>query len=442
MKILYALKRTNRLKYLLNHSKVFFIFWCMLAAFGTYFCMYAFRKPFTSGTYSGMSLWDLDYKAVLIIAQVLGYMLSKFMGIKVISELKASGRKKLIIGLILFAELSLLFFGLVPYPYNFFFLFLNGLPLGMVWGIIFSYLEGRRFTEMLAMGMSISLIVSSGIIKTVYFMVHDWLPFIDEFWMPCVIGLLFLPLFLMFVWMLSVIPEPTEADKLLRVERLPMTAADKRLALKEYGLAIFSIGLIYTMLTTMRDFRDNFSVEIWNEIAPHWDKSVFSLTEAITGIIVLIAIGSLSLIRNNIKGFWMIQYLIASGLVISGGSTLLFYFQVISPFWWMLLVGMGLFLAYTPIQVVLFERMIALFKIRANAGFFVYMCDSAGYLGSVGLLLYKEFFMKDISWAKVLMQFSYVLTVTGLILLLLSSLFFNRKMGNKRPFTAILKRKP
>ncbi|KIO77884.1 hypothetical protein TH53_07090 [Pedobacter lusitanus] len=411
---------------------MFFIIWCMLAAFGTYFCMYAFRKPFTSGTYTGMSLWDLDYKAVLIIAQVFGYMLSKFMGIKVISELKASGRKKLIICLILFAEISLLFFGMVPYPYNFVFLFLNGLPLGMIWGIIFSYLEGRRFTEMLAMGMSISLIVSSGIIKTIYFIIHEWLPFIPEFWMPFAMGLLFLPPFLMFVWMLSMIPEPDETDKLLRVERLPMTSADKKYALKEYGLAIISIGLIYTMLTTMRDFRDNFSVEIWNEIAPNWDKTVFSLTEAITGIIVLITIGCLSLIRNNIKGFWMTQYLVALGLLISGGSTLLFHFQLVSPFLWMLLVGMGLFLAYTPIQVVLFERMIALFKIRANAGFFVYMCDSAGYLGSVGLLLYKEFFMKDKSWAKVLMQFSYFLTVICLLLLLFSVLFFNRKIGFKR----------
>lgn len=432
----------NRLKHLLSHSKVFFVFWCMLAAFGTYFCMYAFRKPFTSGTYAGMSLWDLDYKAVLIIAQVFGYMVSKFLGIKVISELKASGRKKLIICLILFAEVSLLLFGLVPYPYNFFFLFLNGLPLGMVWGIIFSYLEGRRFTEMLAMGMSISLIVSSGIIKTIYFMVHEWLPFISEFWMPCVMGLLFLPAFLVFVWMLSVIPEPDETDKLLRVERLPMTAEDKRLALKEYGPAILGIGLIYTMLTTMRDFRDNFSVEIWNEIAPHWDKTVFSLTEAISGVIVLIAIGCLSLIRNNIKGFWGTQYLVALGLMISGGSTLLFHLQLLSPFFWMLLVGMGLFLAYTPIQVVLFERMIALFKIKANAGFFVYMCDSAGYLGSVGLLLYKEFFMKDLSWAKVLMQFSYFLTVICMLLLILSAIFFNRKIGVKGPITGILDRIP
>jgi len=422
------MKQINKL---LAQSKIFFICWCMLAAFGTYFCMYAFRKPFTSGTYTGLVLWDMDYKAVLIIAQVLGYMVSKFIGIKVISELKASGRVKLIIKLIVFAELSLILFGLVPYPYNFIFLFLNGLPLGMVWGIVFSYLEGRRFTEMLAMGLSISLIVSSGILKTVYFMIHGWLPLVSEFWMPGVIGLIFIPLFLTFVWMLSVIPDPTETDKLLRVERVAMTREDKRSVLKEYGIGIIGIGLVYTILTTMRDFRDNFSVEIWNEIDPHWDKAVFSITEAISGVIVLIAIGCLSFTRNNIKGFWGTQYLIALGLLLSGGSTLLFHLHILSPFWWMLLVGMGMFLAYTPIQVVLFERMIALFKIKANAGFFVYICDSVGYLGSVGLLLYKEFFMRNLSWVKVLMQFSYLLTIICIVLLVLVAIFFNRKLGIK-----------
>ena len=359
----------NRLQKLLNQSKVFFILWCMLAAFGTYFCMYAFRKPFTSGTYTGLTLFDIDYKAVLIIAQVLGYMASKFIGIKVISELKSSSRVKLIIALIAFAEISLLLFGVAPYPYNFFFLFLNGLPLGMVWGIVFSYLEGRRFTEMLAMGLSISLIVSSGILKTVYFMFHEWFPTISEFWMPSLISLFFLPLFFTFVRMLSVIPEPTETDKLLRVERVAMTYEDKHIALKEYGLGIIVMGTIYTILTTMRDFRDNFSVEIWNEIDPHWDKAVFSLTEAITGVIVLIAIGCLSLTRNNIKGFWGTQYLVALGLLLSGASTLFFHLHLLSPFWWMLLVGMGMFLAYTPIQVVLFERMIALFKNKSQCWF-------------------------------------------------------------------------
>lgn len=58
---------TNQLK----TSRFFFIVWCMVAAFGAYFCMYAFRKPFNAGTYKGYFLWGLDYKVILIIFQVL-----------------------------------------------------------------------------------------------------------------------------------------------------------------------------------------------------------------------------------------------------------------------------------------------------------------------------------------------------------------------------------
>lgn len=415
----------------LNRSKSFFIAWSMIAAFGAYFCMYAFRKPFTAGTYSGYHFLEMDYKAILIVAQALGYMTSKFIGIKIISELKPKNRQQLIIGLILFAEVSLLFFGLLPPPYNFIFIFFNGLPLGMVWGIVFSYLEGRRFTEVLGMGLSISLIVSSGILKTVYFTIHGWLPAISEIWLPFFIGLFFLPLFLFFSWMLAVIPAPTATDKLLRTERVPMTAGDKKGVLKEMGVGVLCFVLMYIFLATMRDFRDNFSVEIWNEIQPSWDKSVFSQTEMISGLVVLIAVGCLSLIRNNIKGFWATQWLIAFGVLLCGGSTVLFQLHRLAPFWWMLFSGMGLFLAYIPIQVSVFERIIALFKLKANAGFFIYICDSLGYLGSVSLLLYKEFFMKEMSWSKVLMHFSYLLTLTCIALLLLIALFFNRKMGMK-----------
>lgn len=421
-----------------NRSKVFFAAWCMLAAFGTYFCMYVYRKPFTAGTYAGLNLWGLHFKSVLIIAQVLGYMLSKFIGIKVISELQPGQRQKLIIGLILFAELSLVFLGMVPYPYNFVFLFLNGLPLGMVWGIIFSYLEGRRFTELLAMGLSISLIVSSGILKTTYFNLHDWLPAISEFWMPAFIGLCFFPLFLLFVWMLSVIPAPTETDVLLRSERLPMTRTEKRSALNEFGFGLSCLVIIYSLLVTLRDVRDNFSVEIWQETGEKWDNTVFSKTELITGIIVLVAVACLSLIRNNIKGFWATQWLIALGVLITGTSTLLFQLQVFPAYWWILLLGMGLFLAYIPIQVALFERMIAMFKMKSNAGFFIYICDAVGYLGSVALLLYKEICMPELGWTKMLMRYSYVLTVACLFFLILSAFFFNRKAGVKGPISGKL----
>lgn len=424
----------------LKSSNWLFVIWSMVAAFGAYFCMYAFRKPFNAGIYAGEGLFGLNYKIVLIMAQVFGYMLSKFIGIKVISELKPHKRQMLIISLILFSEVGLLFFGLVNRPYKFLFLFLNGLPLGMIWGVVFSYLEGRRFTEVLGMGLSISLIVSSGILKTVYFTVHEWLPAVSEYWLPFVIGLLFLPVFLLFVWMLAQIPPPDETDKLLRAERSPMTTTDKKEVVRDYGWGILCFVLIYSLLTTMRDFRDNFSVEIWSEINPHWNKTVFAKTEIISAVIVLIAVGSLSIIRNNIKGFWGTQWVIALGIVVCGGSTLLFQTGVLDPFWWMLLTGTGLFLAYVPIQVAVFERLIALFKLKANAGFFVYICDSVGYVGSVALLLYKEFYEHNVSWYKVLMNFSYLLSVASIVLLAFIALFFNRKLGILGPVTKKIKR--
>lgn len=106
--------------------------------------MYAFRKPFNAGVYEGLTFSEWDYKSVLIIAQVFGYMLSKFIGIKVISELKA-GKRVVVMLLVLvgIAEAALLLFGTIPHPYNFLALFLNGLPLGMIWGIVFSFLERR-----------------------------------------------------------------------------------------------------------------------------------------------------------------------------------------------------------------------------------------------------------------------------------------------------------
>lgn len=420
---------TNKLR----SSNTFFALWSMVAAFGAYFCVYAFRKPFNAGTYAGLEWFGLNYKAALIIAQVIGYMLSKFIGIKVISELKATSRVVLIISLIGIAELSLLGFAVVPTNLKVLFLFTNGLPLGMVWGIVFSYLEGRRFTETLGMGLSISLIVSSGMLKSIYLLFSAWLPAVSEFWMPVLMGALFLPLFLFFVWMLSKIPPPTDSDKLLRVERAPMTADDKQRVLRELGWGIAGMVLLYSLLATLRDFRDNFSVEIWQEIQPDRNIAVFSQTELVTGVVVILVVGCLSFFRNNIKGFWFTLQLMTVGALMSGMASLLFQFQMISPFWWMLLLGMGLFLAYIPIQVAVFERIIALFNLKANAGFFIYICDAIGYMGSVFLLLYKQFFMKDLQWTKLLIQVSYLTTVVSIFLLIAMGFYFNRKLIQQHP---------
>ena len=108
--------------YLKKSSNTFFICYAVFAAFGAYFCMYAFRKPFSVGTFETVSFLGniLTFKSALIISQVLGYALSKFIGIKVISELKYRYRAILLIGLILLAELSLLLFAFIPAPLEYY----------------------------------------------------------------------------------------------------------------------------------------------------------------------------------------------------------------------------------------------------------------------------------------------------------------------------------
>src|SRR5688500_1404923 len=66
-----------------------YVLYATVAAFSTYFCMYAFRKPFAVATFAGQTLGDseVNLKTAFVISQILGYALSKFLGIKVCSEL-------------------------------------------------------------------------------------------------------------------------------------------------------------------------------------------------------------------------------------------------------------------------------------------------------------------------------------------------------------------
>src|SRR5215467_8023650 len=92
--------------------------WTLIAGFGTYFCMYGFRRPYTAATYSNSAFWGIEYKFLLVIAQTIGYVSAKWLGIKIVAEVKAANRIKLLLGLILFSELMLLLFAIIPRPWN------------------------------------------------------------------------------------------------------------------------------------------------------------------------------------------------------------------------------------------------------------------------------------------------------------------------------------
>ncbi|MBC6997849.1 DUF5690 family protein [Cytophaga sp. FL35] len=418
----------------INQKNINFILYGSLASFGTYFCMYAFRKPFTVATFENLSFLGVDYKIVLIISQVLGYMLSKFIGIKMISELQPKSRLPYLLIMIILAELSLVGFGLLPNPYNILFMFLNGLSLGMIWGVVFSYLEGRKFTEILGVILCSSFIVSSGVVKSVGLLVMENFN-ISQFAMPAVTGAIFLLPFAGFSYMLDRIPQPTTEDKKLREERVPMTKKDRRNVVSKFLFPILILVFFYVCLTAMRDFRDNFSREIWDAVGFEGNISVYTLAEIPIAILVLVSIGLFAFIKNNFKAFVSYHYLLLMGSLSIGISTLLFQFGISGPVLWMILVGLGLYICYVPFNCLFFDRMIATFQIKGNAGFLIYIADAFGYLGSMAVLLYKNFGQGALSSLQFFVQGSYIISIIGLVATLFSLYYFKNKRKEDQPQT-------
>lgn len=394
-----------------------------LAAFCVYFCTYAFRKPFTAASYEGLFLGFLDYKTVLVLSQVIGYTISKFIGIRVISSVSKSRRAVYLIGLILIAEFSLLGFALTPYPYNFPFLLLNGLPLGMVWGLVFAYLEGRKTTELLAVSQALSFVVSSAIVKAVgKYVMDSWQ--VSQFWMPFITGLLFFIPLLLFVLVLERTPPPDVEDEIARIKRKPMTARDRRTYFLMIAPGLLLLCTAAVLLTIYREIRDNYTIEILSALG-YGDKAGYlAYSEIVVAVLVLFVFVFIMYVKSNESATIWLHALMAAGLLLICASTPLFTAGLLNGYWWFTITGIGLYMAYVPFHGILFDRLIAFFGKPGNAGYLIYVVDAFGYLGSGLVLVYKAFFAESINWLVFFINMGYIIASTGAICLGLALIYF------------------
>jgi Family of unknown function (DUF5690) len=412
-------------RWLASASPAMFAVFAVAMAFSTYFAMYSFRKPFAVTQFKGVTLGALDLKTALVVSQVFGYSLSKFLGIKFNSEMPAQRRAWALVFLIAWAELALVLFAVLPPQGKVVALFLNGLPLGAVWGVVFSFLEGRQTSEILGAGLSCAYVVASGAVKSIGTTLIG--AGISESWMPAMAGLLFLPVFLAAVYGLSLLPPPSAADVAARVEREPMRGDERRAFVRRFLPGLVMLVVAYLCLTAYRDVRDNYAAEIWKDLGMGQQASVFTLTEIPISLSVMLVLGLLYLVRNNKRGLLLTYVIMAGGALMIGIATLLFDGGVIGPQLWMILVGLGLYLGYVPYGCVLFDRTIAALGIVATAVFLIYVSDAVAYPGAVAVQLYKALGQADISWLRFFRYFSYVASGVALACFVVSGQYFLRR---------------
>lgn len=386
--------------------------------------MYAFRKPFTAGEFADTFLWGIEYKSVLIASQVLGYTLSKFIGVKVIAEMQPARRATAILLLIGVAELALLGFAIVPPHYGFLLLFINGLPLGMVFGVVLSFLEGRRFSEALTAGLCASFIVSSGVVKSVgRTLILNY--GISEYWMPFWTGAVFAIPLILAVVLLSKIPPPTMTDNQLRMKRQPMNRAQRWAFFRRHAFGIIGIVVIYVSLTVLRSVRDDFAVEIWKELGRE-DAGVFAKAETAVMVGVMVVCGSTAGVKSNRRGLLTSLGFVLGGFLLVLATVISHSIDAISPFAMMVLLGMGTYVPYVVIHTTVFERLIATFREQANVGYLMYLADAFGYLGYVGIMLLRPFMGSESGYLELLTSLAFQIALGASIIATILLIYYLR----------------
>lgn len=372
-----------------------FVLWAGGTALLSYSLVYALRKPFTAAEFDGLQVAGMDYKIVVSIIQLIGYVCAKMLGIKYISELKPEGRLKFIVGSAALSEVSLVAFGLLPAPYNIFALFFNGLSLGCMWGVIFSFLEGRRTTDILASIMGVSMALSSGVAKSLGLYALNDLG-VSEFWMPALVGAVAFPLLCFMGWMMTKFPAPTAADIAARTKRVTLDGRQRwQLFVKFMPLLIMLFGA-NLLLTVQRDIKEDFIVCIID--VSQVSSWAFAHLDSIATLVLLGVFALLSAVGNHLRALCLILIMsvIGMGTIAFLGAEAGSLNMPVTA--WLFLQTLCIDIAYLSFQTIFFERFIACFKVQGNVGFFIITIDFIGYLGTLCLLLFKEFQAPHIDW--------------------------------------------
>ena len=376
-------------------SNALFIVWAGGAALVSYALVYALRKPFTAATFEGLEFLGMDYKTATSIVQIAGYVLSKLLGIKLVSELQRRHRLPFLIGSVAMAELSLLAFGLLPVPWNIVALFFNGLSLGCMWGVIFSYLEGRRLSGVLASVMGMSIACSSALAKSAgLYLIRDL--GVDPFWMPAIIGGVAFVLLVVLAFALNALPDPSAEDRAACAERVPMDGRQRRQIFLRFAPLLTMLFAANLFVTVIRDIKEDFLVNIVD--TSQLSAWAFSGVDAVVTAIILLLFLAVSLIRSHLNVLCTLLVLVLVSMFALVYVAWNYDWLALSPLAWLFVQSLGVYTAFLSFQTLFFERFVACYHIRGNVGFFIVTIDFIGYVGTVGVLVFKELFAGEFDW--------------------------------------------
>lgn len=361
----------------------------------TFILVYGFLKAWTVSSWSNVrSIYGVESKTWMLIVHTVGYASGKLASLILISSISPAYRFRTLLTLPLISAYFWLLFGFSGSNPILLVLSVFGSAffLAPCWSLLYLYVEGRNQSDILGAVLSSSYIVGSGIARCFGQLILDHLDN-DESWMPILTcGVYALP-FLISALLVSWTPVPSLEEKRENSNRQPMSGRAKAQFLKRYWPGIVAMTLSFMIWTAIRDIRGCFQAELWQELHPELqgqvDSSVFVLTEVPVTLAVLLALCCLNVMRDHRMSMVMQHALLCFGNTAMFVTQLLFQLRLISGATWFTLIGMSVYLCYTPITAMYYDRLVGALRLDGTATFMIDLSDCCGYFGTVVIMTLK-----------------------------------------------------
>ena len=409
------------------------------AAVTTWVCLVSFiclRMPWTVISV-GHTTGGLGHKDALALASLIGYAVGKGVTAPLVGSLPRARRLHALLACAVAAQLCNLLFAVGSRWLQLVCIALNGLVLAATFCILYSYIEGRMRSEVLAAALSTAAISGGGAAR--------WLGSallsagVGQDAMPAVAGALALLPLLPAALLLDRLPEPSAEEVSHRVARTPMSRAESAQFMRRYAPGLYAMGAAYLTLTVLMTVRSFYVSDIYEELYPGEEVGeLYVETELVTSLLVCGCVAALSLVpdsRTNLR----VQF----ALMLSGSVAVLFSWLFFDQLptggidraaAWFTLCGLGLWLGYIPISTCFFDRLFAVLASgdgsSGNAVSLIAASDAVAYAGTVAVMLVARSGGGDAGHLKLC---SFYLTacrftsVTCLLCMPAACLYFDRK---------------
>jgi len=276
----------------------------IVTSFILYANLFGIISPVFSVVYNTQSVFGETTNA-LTLARILGSISGKLLGIYILPQIKKEKRMYWLMLFHILTTIPIIIFGTGHPIVQIVMIYISNVFAVLVWGPLLSYIEGRKYTDLIVIFLYLSFIVGTGVVKTIGASLLN--AGVDINWMPSICASVSLVICIISLYFLDLSPEPTPSEHEQRQIRNASKIGEQNDFLKKYLLGFLSVTFVYSMVTAYRNFRDFFSVKIWQELlTPDFNANIYVFTDIPIGVGSTLIYSFLLCIKDERKSFFIV----------------------------------------------------------------------------------------------------------------------------------------